>query len=372
MKRLVLGVPFIVESKDKVRLCIDTLRETEVFPLFFEFDKKFKSYLCTETIDPFLTAILPYAMEFGFDVECKAPISDEIYFNFTSDVIPVLSSFQNYFQTIQIIAAGGIVDRKVLSSEAVGTGVSCGVDSLYTILSHLRKYEKALPKSHVLTHLVLMNAGSCSGKGGEESFKWFSEEVIQAQKVCRELNLDLITIHTNLMEFYGIDHAHSGTMRMAGGILALDKLFGKYYLASGKEIEYFHFEENDAAYAFYTLRYTSTSHLQFYLTGNSTSRDKRIEYICESSIAQKYLNVCWNGFHNCGRCEKCLRTMGSLYSIGKLSLFSDSFDIGDFNKHKAARIAKMIYHCKQRPAMYVFLKSIRRNEYKLYLAAKLK
>lgn len=371
MKKLVLSSLYIVDCDDRVRLCTDVKRDGVCFQLFYEFESDLKQYIDTDVVDPFLVAILPYALEFGFDIICDVPIGDEIYYNIVNDIIPVFVAGQSYFNKIEIVAEKGVINHKVENKGAVGTGVSCGVDSIYTILSHIGSYNSRIPKSHELTHLVLMNAGSCSAKGGEESYKWFCEEVEQAQKVSREIGLNLITIHTNLMEFYGVDHSHSGTMRMAGCILALDKFFDKYYLASGYDIKQFRFANDDAAYAFYTLRYVTTSNILFYLTGNSVNRDMRVEYISDSNIAQNYLNVCWNGAHNCGLCEKCLRTMGSLYSINKLNLYHKCFDVNNFEKNKIRRIAKIIYNSRFHPELYGFLKKIRRRESGLFFGAKL-
>lgn len=43
--------------------------------------------------------------------------------------------------------------------------------------------------------------------------------------------------------------------------------------------------------------------------------------IAQSKLALKYLRVCYmneKGAYNCGKCEKCLRTMVSLYAAGVL------------------------------------------------------
>lgn len=363
MKNMSIGRPYILDEGNYFKLCTDIKRDDcEDFTLFFEIEREYKEFCSTDVSDGFLVSTIPYAMEFKFNIHATS-ISSDIYYNLKENFIPVLATFQPYFSLINLTATD-VVNYSHHRGSSVGTGISCGVDSLYTVLSHIRS---SIPDSHRLTHLVIMNAGSCSSVGGGISYDWFSRERDVAKKIAKELGVKLISIHTNLMEFYKTDHAHSGTMRMAGCILALDKLIGRYYLASGYDIADFKFDNDDAKYAFFSLSCASTSNLTFYLTGNSVSRDKRVEYISDFAIAHKYLNVCWNGFGNCGKCEKCLRTIGSLYSIHKLDNFSEAFDLSDFYQHKTMRVGKMRYYSKsQSLSLYGFLKKIKNDEPLLY------
>ncbi len=369
MNKIEIGNPFIETNDTYSRLCVEIKRTGKKnFKLFYEAEKKYEEFWSSELIDPFLVAIIPYAMENGYDIYSDFNVSEDEYYNLKNNFIPVCSTFLPFFNEIELHFSH-IVKPLQKKGNAIGTGVSCGVDSLYTVLHHI---SEDLPQAYKLTHLVIMNAGSCSWVGGEESYKWFSSERDVARKVCSELNLELVSIHTNLMEFYETTHAHSGTMRMAGCVLSLSKLFCKYYLASGYPMNQFGFADDDARYAFFSLNCVSNDCLHFYLTGNNDNRDERVKYIADSLIAQKYLNVCWNGFHNCGRCEKCLRTIGSLYSIDKLKYFGSVFDLEDFNSNKSQRIGMMIYNSHKHPELYGFLKLIDKTQPTLYKKSLLK
>jgi hypothetical protein len=68
----------------------------------------------------------------------------------------------------------------------------------------------------------------------------------------------------------------------------------------------------------------SSSNLRFISHGWNCSRFQKIKYISNHDIAKDHLRVCWanrNGAYNCGMCEKCYRTMLSLYVLNKLDDF---------------------------------------------------
>ena len=67
----------------------------------------------------------------------------------------------------------------------------------------------------------------------------------------------------------------------------------------------------------------STEALSFVHDGWEASRMNKIDWqIAHSPLALKHLRVCYNNeqqaTYNCGKCEKCLRTMVSLYAAGVL------------------------------------------------------
>jgi hypothetical protein len=57
--------------------------------------------------------------------------------------------------------------------------------------------------------------------------------------------------------------------------------------------------------------------------GCEVTRYEKLELIAKSDFALAHLRVCWQAAeenpYNCGKCEKCLRTMTGLYLHGALS-----------------------------------------------------
>jgi hypothetical protein len=67
----------------------------------------------------------------------------------------------------------------------------------------------------------------------------------------------------------------------------------------------------------------STDRLEVVYDGAEADRVKKTELIAGSQLAQRHLRVCFSQFKsmNCGRCEKCLRTMTTLRLLGDLDAF---------------------------------------------------
>lgn len=65
----------------------------------------------------------------------------------------------------------------------------------------------------------------------------------------------------------------------------------------------------------------STSYLNFEHHAQYKTRNQKIDHLSNYQVALDHLRVCWkniDGQYNCGRCEKCLRTMIPLYAYGAL------------------------------------------------------
>lgn len=337
-KKLIIESIYLKETKNTTLLTADLLFETRKNTCWFEYPKEYTQYLCTERCDAFIIALLPYAMKHQYDIYSNVPISERLLYQIQNYYIPTLSKYQEDFFDITVHC---ITDGKNLNQfKAVGTGLSCGVDSFYTVLKHIDCGFEGFE----LTHLVTMNVGSFGYQGGEFSYRWFQDEVRKARLVAQKLNLPLIEINSNLMEIYQENHAASGTLRMVGAILGLQKLFSKYYISAGFDIKDFDItsEDNDD-YDLFNLMIGSNESTTFYSVGVEATRFERTNYISKYPITYDTLTVCLSGNTNCGHCEKCLRTMGTLYTLGLLDKYRNSFNIDKFMKHKNYYLSKIRY-----------------------------
>ena len=335
-ERMILSKPYITYTGNNVRLCSDVKVNEDMVTVYFEVDREFENYLVTERIDSFYIALLPYAMEHNLDVVCEEVLSEKLYYNTVVYYIPGLSERLKYFYNINVTAK--TTQEAVKSEKKAGTGISNGVDSLYSILRHMNTGLE----TYDISYTVLMNTGGCDPEGGEKSQKWFKGKIEEIKPVMKELNKKLLCIDTNLMEFYGEDHTHSGTFRMCGCILALQKLFSTYYIGAGYAMDEVQVSVDNAAYDFLNVQCASSEGLTFYSSGLEVSRLDKVKYISDFPVTYNSISVCLDGFKNCSHCEKCLRTMGELYAINKLDLYRPSFDVDDFYKKKKLRIAEII------------------------------
>jgi hypothetical protein len=331
-----IQMPRVTVSGNQVVLRTEIMRDGKPFCCQFHYPVEYCQYICNERSDAFLISILPYAMQHSFHIQCEAPVSERLLYQIRNYYIPVLAKAQKNFHSITIEAQA---DNQILNiGKAVGTGLSCGVDSFYSVLKHINHPQT----DYRLTHLVSMNVGSFGAQGGEFSQKWFREELTKARKVAHQMQLPLIEINSNLMEFYQQNHASSGTFRMAGAILGLQKLFSVYYISSGFSLNGFDItsEDNDD-YDLFNLMVASNESTHFYSSGIEATRFERTRFVSDFEVTYNNLTVCLSGDKNCGKCEKCLRTIGALYVLGRLERYRNVFDIGYFYRHRHYMLVKM-------------------------------
>lgn len=306
---------------------------------WFDYPSEYGDYICDERIDAFVISLIPLAMRKEFDIESAVPISERLSYQLQNYYIPILSKYQKNFHKIELLCP--CTADNLNTESAVGTGISCGIDSFYTVLKHINNNEE----NFRLTHLVTMNVGSFGFQGGDFSYNWFQKEIIKAKRVANELELPLIVINSNLMEIYQENHAYSGTFRMAGAILGIQKLFSKYYISAGFDIKDFDItsEENDD-YDLFNLLVASNESTTFYSTGLEATRFERTQFITQYPVTYDNLTVCVFGNDNCGKCEKCVRTLSTLYALGELQNYGNSFDVNQFENHKIMNLSKARYY----------------------------
>lgn len=354
------------ELKSKMRLVASIKIDDNEKECWFDYPSEYGEYICTERVDAFVVALIPFAMRKGLDIKSIIPISEKLSYQLHNYYIPILSKYQETFKQIDLTCPCS--SENLNTKGAVGTGISCGIDSFYSVLKHIGIKEK----DYELTHLVTMNVGSFGYQGGDFSYRWFQEEAKKARKVSEELNLPLIEINSNLMEIYQENHGFSGTFRMAGAILGLQKLFSKYYISAGFDIKDFDItsEENDD-YDLFNLLVGSNESTTFYSTGLEATRFERTKFITQYPVTFDKLTVCMCGNDNCGKCEKCMRTLGALYALNSLDKYRGSFDIDQFKKHEFMNLARIRYYGigYMRPLykeIYSILKIEQPGKYSLY------
>ena len=175
---IVIEKPYILTKDGKSRLVANVDIDGNSREVWFEVEPQFEKYLCYERGDAFVVAILNYAMRHGHDMESKAPIGEDLYYQLTTDLIPALANNSKVMHHTKLIAE---VDSSVLpNAGAVGTGISCGVDSFHALAV---ESQTKFPK-HNLTHLAFNNVGS-HGEG-ERAKKLFAERKELAKNFCKE------------------------------------------------------------------------------------------------------------------------------------------------------------------------------------------
>lgn len=349
-KKIIIGLPYIKETETKSKLCAEIQWGEYTKTLYFEVDKQYGKYLCTERSDAFLSGLLITAMANGYDIVSKAPVSARLYYQFTSYLIPIVSQSYKYLNKIDIKT--NVSNEKINCDNGVGVGFSGGVDSLYSIVKHLNIDTPQFK----LTHLLFSSVGTLL-KEEKDVHSWFNENFIMLEKTAKAFGLPIIGIFTNLYQFYPYPFkimAHFGAPNFAACVLALQKLFKVYYHSSGFPIKDFDIQSSidSATSDVFYLKCLSNENVVFYSAGTEKTRIEKVDYIADNEVVQKNLNICVASMLgaykpkeneiNCGVCKKCMRTICELYSIDKLKYFEDIFYMEAFKKNPQRFIAKMV------------------------------
>ena len=210
------------------------------------------------------------------------------------------------------------------SGRAAGAFFSGGVDSTYTLLRNHDRYPPGDPRR--ITYLLL-------GHGLDVSLDdqaLFDRVFATVRDFADAHGVEVIPVRTNVRAFTtGIDwgrYAHGPCLAAVGQVFS--PLLHTIYVAS--------------SYWFTTLKpwgshpdidaRWSSERLEFIHHGLEATRADKIQRIASSDVALRTLRVCWrnrdNAF-NCGRCEKCVRTMFALHCCGvlpKASMFPAQLD----------------------------------------------
>lgn len=327
---LTIHRPEIVESGDSVRLqaafdCGDVHNT-----LWFSTTKEYGKYLCHERGDAFLVAMLLYAVNHNEDITLEVPVSERLYYTLSRHFTQALTTLFPGSRKVKIIC--DIASTPLSSENAVGTGLSCGIDSFCTVTEHM---DEACPPNYRLTHLTFFNVGASGDYGGDYARELFHKRIDAVKPCADELGLPLVTLDSNISEILDMNFVPSHTYRNVAGVLALQKLFSIYYYSSSSPVKQFHFDASAAGnYETYLLDMLSSDNVKFYSTGEIYSRVEKTAIVATNPLSYKYLNVCVAAETNCSRCHKCQRTLTALDVLGKLELYNRVFDISDYQERK--------------------------------------
>ena len=302
---------------------------------------EYGKFLSPERADYALIGLFVRAMKRDErEIICEAPVTEELLYNIKEILIPTLLNSDSRYRPIKIHAEMAPPLEKVPFAESiyggVGTGLSCGVDSLHAVLKH---YDSEYPSQN-LTHLVCLDIGNFqngvynSQKGRDDAVKEKTYE--RAEKVAVELHLPLIKVESNFQRVIPLGNLYFHTYRSVMAVYAMQKLWRTYYYGSGYAFKDFTLESNfskdPAYYDLLLLDCFSTAGLRLISDGGEGDRNDKIEFLADNPIAQKYLHACIRTDHNCGVCEKCLRTLLAIDAANKLDNFREVFDIDAYLK----------------------------------------
>jgi len=316
-----------------------------------EICEEFIQYAVTDRIDAFVLGLLMFAIKNGYDFTSELPITDELKYNLEAHLIsPLCDTNQNFHRTC--------IDAPVISpvkrmAETVATGISCGIDSLYTIQQHTKE---TLPPSRRINCLAFFNAGS-SMKGGEILRTPLVEGRFQlARNFAKNYGFKFLFIESNLHliinKYAPYSHIEQHTYMALFCLNLIFPCLKAYYYSSGYPYNKFAMFPDkkgllDCAHYDLLLMYcASIGDTKFYSTGSDKSRIEKTRALLDYEPAQKYLNVCVNEVKNDGICFKCIRTIMTIDALGGIDKFSKVFDIDAYKQNRFFYLKRLFLDAK--------------------------
>ena len=258
---------------------------------------------------PFAAALLLPSMKQGEDLIIRGSISAQLYKGMHAVMQEVLH-WDIGLRPVEIKADDLVVDTH--KPRRTASFFSGGVDSFYTYLKH----KKDPVRADRVDSFILVN-----GFDVDRRNKQLWNRILKNIKaISAAENVDLVVVKTNIQRLVEPilpwDYTHGGCLAAVG--LFLRGAFQQIYIPSTHSVE----EQIPWGSNLALDGHWSTESTTFVHDGSEATRiNKVISQIAHSPLALEHLRVCYaneRGAYNCGKCDKCLRTMVNLYVAGAL------------------------------------------------------
>jgi hypothetical protein len=255
------------------------------------------------SIEAFVALVLLPAMTASVDIVLDSGLSQQLRRNIET-IQDVFTCWQSgLFRRISLQGTSPALPPN--SGREVGCFFSGGVDSFYSLLKH----------NDEISTLILVH-----GFDIPLSDRVLALSVSHAVRdTAARLHKKVVEVHTNVRDFsnnYLHWSMYHGSALSAIGLLLSQQFATIYIPASHTYCDLMPWGSHPLIDPLW-----STEQLTFVHDGCEATRVAKVAAISTSDVAMRNLRVCWrnpDGAYNCGRCDKCLRTMVNLYLAGAL------------------------------------------------------
>lgn len=302
-------------------------------------EEKNADMLSEAVYDPFVLVPLILGMYYHQDVHIDGHVSPRLYHNITHYLMNIFDRFSDRTQPVKLNVKG-LASVEEGPGSLVGTGISCGVDSLVTIYDN---YIKTTDPAFRINSLFFVNCGTHGDYEKEETRQRWQDRVLMNRGGAEELGLPMYLVDSNFHAFtHKIGEQKIGYLAIYSCVLSLQKYIRRYLTSSN--LSYDEIGKNaklsrDFDIAEYCESFMphliSTERFELVIDGCQYTRAEKIERISGWGFAQKHLNVCISPINhgwNCSCCEKCMWTLIPLEAMGKLEDFKGVFDLPEYRK----------------------------------------
>src|SRR3954468_16003651 len=258
---------------------------------------------------PFAAALLLPSMKQGEDLIIKGSISRQLYQGMHQIMEEVLT-WDIGLRPIKIRADELVPDPPRPPRSA--SFFSGGVDSFYTYLKHQADPAEA----DRVSSLILVNGFDIS----RHNTRLWDLTLDNVRSVAAAEGIGLTVVRSNIQGLVEPillwDYAHGGCLA-AVGLFVRGGFHQIYVPSTHSAAEQIPWGSNLALDGHWSTESTAFVH-----DGTEATRLEKVTWqIARSPLALGHLRVCFEnepGAYNCGRCDKCLRTMVNLYVAGVL------------------------------------------------------
>lgn len=281
--------------------------------LWYRLPVEYKQDINQGSDDPYLLAMLFPAMRHNTDIFVHGEVSPSLLDN--------LQEFQSIWHlwhpelyTAIDIQSEVEIEQPKANTSAVLAAFSGGVDSSFMVWRH--KTGRCL-KNKCDIQAGLMFHGFEIPLDRKEDFK---RAALKAEKLLNSLGLGipLITISSNIAGFWKDwqDLSYGFMASVVSGMTLLKNGYSEGIVANGINYRNLSFPNTTSILTDVLL---SSNSFRIIYDGSAFSRNEKIRALANWPEAQQYLRVCTSSadfYRNCGKCEKCLRTILNFRAVG--------------------------------------------------------
>ncbi len=326
---MIVNTPQLSSAADELRLEAEIAAERAgaALPrtLWFSFPRACEPFLGDAT-GAFAVALLPLAMSTGEPLTVRGALSPRLAAGMRTYQRLQAAWKPDLFSEVEV-RCDGVVRRDGAGAPAgVGMSFSGGVDSFYTLMTHLPESEP-YPASRV-SHCLMIDG--FDGDSDPSRTGWFRRIQRLYEPVMAARGVELIAVRTNLLEILGpVVRGQSFAAFLTAPALALEGLLARFYIPSGHKVTTLGLCRDGSHQMLDHLLSTETmetSHEDAHLT-----RFEKTVALARWPETYDRLRVCYgatgvqegrDAVANCCACEKCLRTMVTLHVAGTLERFT--------------------------------------------------
>jgi len=264
----------------------------------------------------FIPVLLPIAMQRRGALHLDAPVASGA----VAGARRVASLLQRWSDRLGDGLGEAAIDAaaevEVKRGREAGAFFSAGVDAFYTLLRNQERFPAG--DSRRVSRLVVMHGFDLS----LQETAVHGALLRAADSVAAELGLEVVPLATNARDFlrpFDWDRYGFGLVQAAVTAALAEVLHTMFVPSGGRpfaEMAVKPFSGGPEVFAHW-----SSGPVEMVYDPLHVARAEKIRYLSSSPLALAHLRVCWEnreGRYNCGRCEKCLRTMLTLRVTGAL------------------------------------------------------